>query len=90
MEKMRKANWVDIVSEFQTTVKEKLLICGKYLRDHVPLDEPILKCLASLNPLSIGERTNHKYMKRLGDFFPQLLDTDLVGGFSEICRVYST
>ena len=56
----------------------------------MPLDEPVLKCLASLNPVSIGGSTHHKYMKRLGDFFPQLLDTDIVRGFSEICWVYST
>ena len=76
MKKMKNLNRGDIVSHFQTTVKESYMECGKYLRDHVPLDEPVLKCLASLNPMSIGDSTNHKYLKKLGDFFPQLLDDD--------------
>ena len=40
-----------------------------------------MKCLGSVNPMAIGYSSNHKYLKKLGDFSPQILDDEKLKGY---------
>ena len=86
MKKMKDIGRTDIVEELQDQAMASYIHCGKYLQSKVPLDLPVLKCLGSINPMAIGYISNHKYLKKLGDFFPQILDDDekLEGYLSDI------